>query len=275
MKKYLPLLLLLVILLGGIYYFFARPQSESVSEAGEETVAADCRFDQTVCRYFAQQAAAMRGGVVVDAQTTSADGQSTFSGQMKFDSQGNMEIISFQDGQLQSNMLIIDQVTYIKAADQEVWFKLESQSSAEEAQAPTENLNELEASYQDQQNANFTKIASETCGERRCDKYQLSFVPEEGQETESEDSTELTEVYIWIDQQEYLARKMEVVTADSTTTMTYSYENVSLSVPSPVQEMPNFGGLPTGNDEPTSNQGDIPSQEEIDALMQQYGDAGR
>lgn len=264
MKKYIFPVILVLLAIAGVFYLVRLDKAKnSESILLMENPAADCQFDQQVCQYFVKQAEVMSKGVVIDSRVNNLSGQENMNSQMKIDGQGNMQIDSYQNGKLLSSMITLDQVTYIKAADQNTWYKLDNELSPTpgEAESDQSGLADLEASYSNPDDLEISKVGTESCGNLTCDKYQLKYKNESESET-----AQIEHSYIWIDQKEQLARQMEIATADSLIFMTYSYQAVTIVTPSPVAEMPSFGA---GQSPDQDSQ--MPSQEEIEQMMREYG----
>lgn len=259
MQKKLPLLLLLVVLAGLSFYFLSKNQASD--EAGKdqgkqvaEESLVNCPYERDVCSYMAAQAKAMSQGVTVTT-TSQMPNQSTSVSEMKMDGSGNFEVSSYVGDKLQSSMLVFEKQTYIKDLADGAWYTLPSFVD-NAADSPDEAVAELQATYQEPA-ADFkmTKLGTEACGTLTCDKYEMSQASEaEGQ------------LYIWIDTKERLARQMEIKTAQGSSMMVYQYGAVNIGKPAPIKEMP---GLGAGSSAPSGG-GQMPSQEELEQMMQEY-----
>lgn len=261
MQKKLPLLLLLAVLAGLSFYFLSKNQAlDEVGEVQDKQVAeeslADCPYERDVCSYMAAQAKAMSQGVTVTT-TSQMLGQSTSVSEMKMDGSGNFEVSSYVGDKLQSSMLVFEKQTYIKDLADGAWYTLPSFVD-NAADSPDEAVAELQATYQEPA-ADFkmTKLGTEACGALTCDKYEMS----QASETEGQ-------LYIWIDTKEHLARQMEIKTAQGSSMMVYQYGAVNISKPAPIKEMPGLGAG-AGSSAPSGG-GQMPSQEELEQMMQEY-----
>lgn len=259
MQKKLPLLLLLAVLASLAFYFLSKNRAlEETGEIQEKQVVeeslADCPYERDVCSYMAAQAKAMNQGVTVTTTSQMPD-QSTSVSEMKMDGSGNFEVSSYVGDKLQSSMLVFEKQTYIKDLTDGSWYTLPSFVD-NAADSPDEAVAELQATYKEP-TADFkmTKLGTEACGALTCDKYEMSQTSEaEGQ------------LYIWIDTKERLARQMEIKTAQGSSMIVYQYGAVNISKPEPIKEMP---GLGAGSSAPSGG-GQMPSQEELEQMMQEY-----
>lgn len=261
MQKKLPLLLLLAVLASLAFYFLSKNQA--LDETGEiqekqvvEESLADCPYERDVCSYMAAQAKAMSQGVTVTT-TSQMSGQSTNVSEMKMDGSGNFEVSSYDGDKLQSSMLVFEKQTYIKDLADGAWYTLPSFVD-NAADSPDEAVAELQATYKEP-TADFkmTKLGTEACGALTCDKYEMS----QASETEGQ-------LYIWIDTKEHLARQMEIKTDQGSSMMVYQYGAVNISKPEPIKEMPGLGAG-AGSSAPSGG-GQMPSQEELEQMMQEY-----
>lgn len=257
MQKKLPLLLLLVVLAGLSFYFLSKNQASD--EAGKdqgkqvaEESLVNCPYERDVCSYMAAQAKAMSQGVTVTT-TSQMPNQSTSVSEMKMDGSGNFEVSSYVGDKLQSSMLVFEKQTYIKDLTDGAWYTLPSFVD-NAADSPDEAVAELQATYKEP-TADFkmTKLGTEACGALTCDKYEMS----QASETEGQ-------LYIWIDTKEHLARQMEIKTAQGSSMMVYQYGAVNIGKPAPIKEMPGAGSSAP------SSAGQMPSQEELEQMMQEY-----
>jgi hypothetical protein len=93
----------------------------------------------------------------------------------------------------------------------------------------------------------YNKLGKEACGSLQCFKYE---VINEGEK----DSTQI----IWFDDKEYKLRKMRIEAKDGNMEMEYSYDGISIQVPSPIKEgkgssmMPGAGMMPQLTEEEES-----------------------
>ena len=257
MQKKLPLLLLLAVLAGLSFYFLSKNQaldeaSEDQGQQVAEELLTDCPYEREVCAYMVAQAKAMSQGVIVTTTIQMPDQTKNVS-EMKLDGSGNFEVASYVGDKLQSSMIVFEKQTYIKDLTDGSWYTLPSFVD-NAADSPDEAVMELQATYQEP-SADFkmTKVGTEACGDLTCDKYEMSQAGEvEGQ------------LYIWIDTKERLARQMETKTAQGSSMMLYRYETVKITKPETIKEMPGAGSsAPSGV-------GQMPSQEELEKMMQEY-----
>ena len=265
MKKFLPLVLVVIVIAGGAYFFSQKSKpASSENSAQKEAVAemlSDCKYDKDFCAYMAAQAKVMEKGVVV---TTSSDiknfGKST--SEMRMDGAGNVEMNSYKDGKLESSMVVFENVTYIKNQDGS-WYAMNTGTN-EETETSEAPVNELKDTYEDL-SMQIKKVGTEACGNLTCDKYEVI----------SGEKEQNGNFYMWIDNKEHLARKMQTNFENVVSTMEYKYETVKVNKPSPIKEMPTAPSMPTsateGNDGAASG---MPSHEEIEKMMQQYGADG-
>lgn len=168
----------------------------------------------------------------------------------------NMEVNSYQNGQLESSMISFGGLTYFKDLRDNAWYSVgDAEGNFSD---PKESLTEVEATYEDDQNMQVKKVGTESCGNLTCDKYEMvSIVGEDASSS-----------YVWIDNKEHLARKMEFSFEGGSNVMEYRYETVQIAKPSPIKEMPMFDA-PDGDEANMTDK--MPSQEELNQLMQQYG----
>ena len=262
MKKKLPLIILVVALVGLAVLFLTRKNGpelakNKIQQAAVKEMLANCKYDKDVCEYMAAQAQAMQEGVIITS-TNKVDGYGTTTSEMKVDGEGNTEINTYKEDKLQSSMISLGDETYIKDLEDGAWYMMPVYDY-EESEEEEDTLAEIKETYEFDDNMRINKVGTEACGNLTCDKYEMITVfDEEGQAATS---------YVWVDTKEHLARKMEYSYAGSISTMEYKYESVKVSKPSPIKEMPGMNY--DGADDSADMEG-MPSQEEIEQMMQEY-----
>lgn len=240
MKSYLILIpVVSAILLGGCSLPFVSQTVEQTKQAVEQKAAetailANCKYDQAICQYMAAQVKAFSSGMTLTSTTTNKAKTSSAASQSvsHMDGQGNMQIISTENGKETGNMIVLNKVTYFKDYEANQWFKMTSAddqtSSASNPESFIENLKENLNS--EEITTTYTKLGQEPCGDMApkltCDIYQVS-------DTGEVDFTSK----VWIDTTEHLTRKMEMDLSDGgVNTTTYTYGPVTITEPSPVKE---------------------------------------
>lgn len=205
--------------------------------------------------------------------TSSGRGQGTTTTEIQIDgTKVRFHTLMEENGKPTSDMIVIDNTTYIKDfSDGKWWKQVASETKASpttESTAPP-TLDELKTEVtKKQQVATFKQLGTEACGNLTCYKYQ---------EVDS-DNKEASRTF-WFDNQKFLTRKEEQKFGEFTSTNSYTYENVNISAPSPTKDVPagksiyemlipNVGTIPSGG---TGEGAKPPTQEELNKLMQQYG----
>lgn len=283
MKKQIAFILLVAAgVAAAVYYFFNRGQSlfgdYMEQQAAENAMLADCPYERDFCSYLAAQAKAMVRGVMIETAGFETEA-GVMTSKLLMDGAGSMSTESYLDGKLQSHVIVYAGQTYLQDLTDQAWFVL----NVDPNQAVS---NEDESSYQPDTGwlkpyeldtiLTVNKLGTEACGDLTCDKYEL---------VSSAEMANPPRTYVWVDTKERLARRMEIVSPESEPlVMTYSYDlDVSISRPEPLKDMPALV-FPTDNsDEQATDSnpgagatypgagGDMPSSEELEEMMRQYG----
>lgn len=262
MKKKLPLIVLVIVLVALAGFFLTRKSGLKQLQGGDQQTAvkemmADCKYDKDICEYMVAQAQAIQEGVVIITTSEIANYGVTTS-EMRMDKDGNSEINSYKDNKLESSMIVFGNETYVKDAKDNSWYMMPSGDPTEEGDKQT--IDEVKDAYTFDDSIQINKVGSEVCGSLTCNKYEIAaLTDEEGQSAKT---------YVWVDTKEHLARKMEYGYAGGTSTMEYKYEPVAISKPSPIKEMPTM--MNTTGDESDVNNQQMPSQADIEKMMQEY-----
>lgn len=231
---------------GGTYYFVSKSnKDDSAATATNQAVDSECAKlidDKDFCKY-ASTVSTDRNQKVT-ATTTSADGKSSTM-TIETDAQGNSHSTITADG---TNMQTVtyNGTFYTLDTSDNTWIKYPKSENQDPASETDVDINiQEEESKPEADRTQYKSLGKEACGNLTCFKYQI---------IDPRDTA--GEVFIWFDDQDYLTRRMQTKTAEGTMDMTYSYEDVSITEPSPVKEMPAVD----------ANM----SQEELQKLMEQY-----
>jgi hypothetical protein len=270
MPKKIIGLLLAVLLLGMIAFFYIRSQKPaSEQQAAVKEMLAECKYDADFCRYMAAQAKMMETGVVITS-TSQIEGVKATS-EMRMDKKGNFSSDNYMGGELQASMVVFEDVTYMKDLRDGAWYTFTSTNPDQDTQEEFDIKN----TYEYDENMTITKVGQEACGELTCDKYEIvQVLPSVEAQAEKMPADE-GKYYLYIDTKEHLARKIEMTFAAGSSVMEYRYEAVNIAKPSPIKEMPTFT-MPAADegadaDGDAGAAGEMPSQEEIEQMMREYG----
>ncbi len=237
-KGFAPVIILVVVAVVAVagYFFTSKqkktttpPLSKEVKKVQEE-VLGNCKYDAEFCKYAANGVVALSKGYGVTSETV-FDGKKSKS-VVKTDGKGNVDMTSYTDGKETGHTIILDKAMYTKAPNETVW--TEFPASKDE---PSETADfgfdidsvkkELEGVVKETKDSLVVKrLGTEKCGALNCVVFEMK------------EDTLNTTTKVWIDTKEYLARKMETIMKEGTTSMTYDYQSVSITKPSPVKQMP-------------------------------------
>lgn len=129
-----------------------------------------------------------------------------------------------------TDMILIDDVTYVKDFKDGKWWR--EVAKKVEGPTPTSAIDEpddfkTEMLKKKDKLIEYKQLGTEKCADLTCYKYQ-EIDPE---------NTEGSRIF-WFDNQQFLLRKEEYSFGEFTTTNEYSYNDISISVPSPVKDVP-------------------------------------
>jgi hypothetical protein len=260
MQKRLLVLPFLAITLGGCSLPFVGNKNvvEQVAQkteekAAEQAILQNCKYEKDVCQYYAAMIGAYSNPMVMKATTTMKNGEVTVA-TTKMDGKGNMDMVSTSKGKEESAMIFLDKVTYIKDYKDNTWMKMaasedEKSPSLFDPQAAVETFKEEAESIKD--TMTIKKLGEEACGSLTCLKYQM------------DESTLGTSTIVWFDTKEHKSRKMETKTSGVTNLVEFSYEQVTITAPSPVKDAPDYSKMM--NDSGAK----MPSADELKKMMEQ------
>lgn len=259
-KQLIGALLAILLVAMGVFFYQRQMQPSSEQQAALQEMLANCQYDAGFCRYMAAQAAAMERGVVI-ISNSQIEGMVAKSETRMVGS--NMSSESYLGDKLQSRMIMFDGVTYMQDLQDQAWYALPEAETTVDTTADFD----LSDTYEFDERMIVNKVGQETCGSLTCDKYEVTYLPAEGEEVGEEVEMH---TYIYVDTKEYLARKIEMVFAAGSSVLEYRYEAVSIAKPSPIKDMPSFT-IPAAAGADGAAAGEMPSQEEIEQMMLQYG----
>ncbi|MCX6732562.1 MAG: hypothetical protein NTV98_03410 [Candidatus Roizmanbacteria bacterium] len=234
-KALVPVIGILLVLGVGGFIFFQQKSSPPVSpeiKKAQQEVMANCKYDPDFCKYAANGIVAMSGGYTMTSESTYSGKKSKMV--MKADGKGNMESTSFTDGKEEGSFITLNKTTYMKSPGDKEW--TEFPPSKDETGKPTTNLFDFESLKKELGDVTkevadtlvVKKVGTEACGKLRCTVFEMT-------EKVTNSTTK-----IWVDTQEYRARKMETSSKVGVSTMTFEYGPVTITAPAPVKKMPAF-----------------------------------
>ncbi|MBL8121432.1 hypothetical protein JNM87_01650 [Candidatus Saccharibacteria bacterium] len=247
---HLLLLVIIVAVVGGVGFVgytvmqknkdkASTTSSSKVSSEVSKAMAESCKKeidDKDLCKFFSSWDGNLKFAVV---STDTSDGTTT-SMTMKIDGK-NTYIKS--EGASAMEIITIGDTTYTKGG--QYWWKQTTDTNSTQETSSTIKPEDFDFDVPtedelDTAGAEYKKLGKEACGSFTCFKYQFI------------DSTNTsTKQFLWFDDEDYRMRKLSIENADgSKSEQVYSYDNVSVTVPSPVKELgPNQYIVP-GESEP-------------------------
>jgi hypothetical protein len=244
---HLGLILVLVVVLGGVgfagYKVFSKnkdggsSENSAVAKAALETACKET--DKLICKFMSSYKS--NKYYTVNSKTT-ADGTTT---QSMYQAEGDKKFHMTASGDTPYEMIVIDKDTYTKAANG-TWWK---QTTKPEVTPKADNKFDFDDNTDDsgtdktpEDKTTYKNLGTEACGSLTCHKYQVlsSSSPEDKE-------------YIWFDTKDYqLRRTLSEGKDGSVSDSTYSYEKISIKVPSPVKELGPNQYLMPGASEPSA-----------------------
>lgn len=221
------IIVLLIIVLataGGAYWFVSKSSDKKASNSSQSSNSAktckDSGGDDDFCQ-FVSNAQSLSTTPYIAEMTTNKDGQTTVV-KIKSDGKGNSHI----EGD-QTSIISLNGNNYIQNG--EVWFKYpKNEDNNASTQDISLRIEDLGLSSNEDLTDKFKKVGEEACGDKNCLKYEIY--------TDKEGTTQTTTV--WIDDIDFRPQKIE--SKDETNgslTIVFSYDDVVISEPSPVQEL--------------------------------------
>lgn len=250
-KKGLPKVLIVVIVAliligGGGYYFFS--QKTGIALPGMiAPLNPNCKYnDPNLCKF-------LNNWKEIKDYTVTSTG--TFEGKtsesiMKLNGAGDTHLLSKTDGKEDYNMISIGDTSYTKDYSDEKWWKTVTKAVTTDTKT-TDIKNEFNFDSKEvEDKTTYTANGKESCGDKTCFKYEVV----------NPDVTDSTE-FILFDDREYRLRKTISTSKGTSSESTFSYDNVTISAPSPTKDAGDGSGM--------YNQSGA-SEAEVNKIMKQY-----
>lgn len=215
---------------GGAFYFLTKEDKKDTGNTPDTSQSINgtesCNQalnDENFCRFVGSWNASAS---ITTTITSPAEG-SVMTIQSKGDN--SHSTITAANG-TKNEIIILDGVSYMKLADAESWTKFGDAGSATPTDDYTPNIDF--SNEETKSNLSVQSLGEEACGELTCYKYQII-----------DASDPNTTTIVWFDTEDFKARRMTTQTAEGTAELTFSYEEVTITEPSPIVEAPNFEGM--------------------------------
>lgn len=165
------------------------------------------------------------------ATITSTDSSGMVSKiEMSNDSKSNTSLVSKDgNGKETSAFITLDGASYIKNESDGSWTKYGSSTSSSDTK-PTSDIKVDTNDITEKGTLSYKNLGTEKCGSLTCYKYQVV------------DSTNAgTTQYMWFDNKNYLMQRWYNKDSSGTMDMSFSYQSVNITAPSPVKEASTTG----------------------------------
>lgn len=227
------ILLTLLVLGGAVYWFLLRDkEAEKVTQLNPTLNTSEAREhlddcikaggDNDICT-FMTGFNGFSGAYTMDITASGGEGSMKFA----YDGQGNSSMTG-----IAGNVINYNNATYIQSGN--VWIKYPADEDEDEDDAPIDVDSFSNTFSFDENNPSnnlkdvYQRLGTEPCGNLECFKYQMT----------DPSATEDALTLIWFDTGEYKLRKIETADEDGEVlTINMNYDKVTISEPSPVQEL--------------------------------------
>jgi outer membrane lipoprotein-sorting protein/nitrogen fixation-related uncharacterized protein len=233
--------IVVVLALGGIgWWVWDQNQKDDNKSAAEQSLEeavknAKCDYeDKDLCKFLTAWKA-NDDYTITSEQTT--DGKTTTMA-IQYDGKDRTHI-KVTGGDTAYEVVTIGNDTYTLAGNG-TWYK----QTTPQSETPDYNGDvDVDFSEPDEEGStvSYKKVGTEACGDRTCLKYEVV-----------DTSTPDTKQFLWFDTEDFLLRKMETTSPDGSYTATFDYDEVTISVPSPTQDLGPNQYLVPGANEPTT-----------------------
>ena len=206
----------------------AQSASANAAASAAQTACLAKYHDQDLCKFVAAEAAAPFGKTALKMTMTGTSGGTQGTWTLEQDGKGNSSL-SVDSGGQTINAITLNGQVYTQTTAGGSWITYGSSSSASSAAAQSNPDSTLTSFLSGLSTTTFTKLGKEACGSLTCFKYQIK-------DTTTPNATE----YVWFDTGQHLMRQYYasgVSGTSDTLTMTINYQPVTITKPSPVQDI--------------------------------------
>lgn len=207
--------------------------SKQVASAAE-TACLGKYHDKDLCKFVAAEEATPFEKTSLKVTMTGTSGGTQGTWYLEQDGKGN-DSVNLSGGGQTMNVITYAGQSYMQTEANGPWVTYgaaSSSSSNSQSSTPDSSLTDFANSLS---TTTYTKIGKEACGSQTCLKYKVA-------DASMPNSTQ----YVWFDTKHHLMR--QYFESDSSTgdslTMTISYQKVTISKPSPVQDLSAGAGAP-------------------------------
>jgi len=204
----------------------SNPQLAAAASAAE-TACISKYHDKDLCKFVSTETAQPFDSTssIITMSGTSNGVLSTIV--MKSDGKGNTDIRMAGSGET-FNSITYNNITYTQTTAGGPWVTYGPSTAS--SSSSTDTSSDIDSSLKDFMGSlsttSYTKIGTEACDNLTCFKYQIK-------DAATPDSTQ----YAWFDKRDYLLRQYSVSDTSGSMTMKISYQKVTISMPSPVENL--------------------------------------
>lgn len=213
--------------------------NNSAQTALEQAIAnANCPYDdKDLCKFMTgwklESDLKVESTQTIEGETT----KSTFSSTNKG---ANSHLVMAIQGK-PFETIIIGTTRYTKTGDGTWWKEVIEQADVSASTSTYDPSFEEPTTGSEPDKTSYKKIGTEGCGTLTCFKYQII-------DPESPGTTQ----FLWFDNKDYQLRRMYVESVDGKFDQTYTYQNVTVTAPSPSKDLPAGQYIIPGADAPVS-----------------------
>lgn len=224
----IAIIVIIVLVIGGAIFSTVGYFREASRKANLDTFGACQEFinDADLCRFAAaNESLAERSYKFTSTITNAAGTEVTTTLFENIDRTGRQ---TTKDGKLIDGLLLIDADTYVYDHSDKTWAHYRDPTYTETG--PIGDLVAYDFTSSESEDVidfrdNYSRVGEEACGDLWCLKYKVS------------GASESEEIFLWIDNQDFLVQKYLAKSGETTTETIYTYEPTTIQTPSPIKEV--------------------------------------
>ena len=233
---HLALIAVIVVVLAAVGFAAYRVMNEdkdkdsSANSTGQQNTQVPCESDdKDLCKFFSSWKASKKYRIV----STAADGSKS-----TFEVDGDKSRVSMSMEGNPYEVITIDKTTYTRAGS--TWYKQTIKDAEDDVAKNYEvDFDEPDDEGTTEDKTTYKKLGKEACGNLTCFKYEVV-----------DPAHADTKEFIWFDDKDYQLRRSRTESPEGVAEMTFEYDGVTVSEPSPVKDLAPNQYIVPGQSEP-------------------------
>lgn len=248
----LPIVFLLItvgIVVAGGYFIYTKVLNKNISSLTEQasglgSMVGDAMMpkltendfkdieDPLIRKHLAKQFSQTKMMITSSSDGLDDNSKTVVTTDYRSEKDYRMQMVQMMGGKETQNMITIGDTTYLKdQADGKWWMQKAEELKSEQSEltklADTFSPKDIQEEVMEKNITTYKSLGQEACGNLTCHKYEEVLSGQDGSSR-----------IFWFDTRDLLLRKEQTGYGEYTTVTEYSYDNITVTAPSPTKEVP-------------------------------------